>query len=70
MRDSGRFVAHGHRDVFDSELQQVRAGVVRMGELVATAIDGAIGALSRRDLQAAAAVVAQDSKINARPDGG
>jgi phosphate transport system protein len=64
VRDSDRFVAHGHRDVFDSELQQVRAGVVRMGELVATAIDGAIGALSRRDLQAAAAVVAQDSKIN------
>ena len=64
MRDSDRFVAHGHRDVFDSELQQVRAGVVRMGELVATAIDWAIRALSHRDLQAAAAVVAQDSRIN------
>ncbi len=64
MRDSDRFVAHGHRDVFDGELQQVRAGVVRMGELVAAAIDGAIAAMSRRDLQAAAAVVANDSRIN------
>jgi phosphate transport system protein len=64
MRDSDRFVAHGHRDVFDGELQQVRAGVVRMGELVASGIDGAIAALSRRDLPAAAAVVANDSRIN------
>ena len=64
MRDDDRFIAHGHRDVFDSELAQVRAGVVRMGELVAAAIDGAIDALSRRDLQAAAAVVADDAQIN------
>lgn len=35
-----------------------------MGELVASGIDGAIAALSRRDLQAAAAVVANDSRIN------
>ena len=64
MRDDDRFIAHGHRDVFDGDLAQVRAGVVRMGELVAAAIDGAIDALSRRDLQAAAAVVADDAQIN------
>jgi phosphate transport system protein len=35
-----------------------------MGELVATAIDSSIDALSRLDLQAAAAVVANDRKVN------
>jgi phosphate transport system protein len=64
VQESNRFVAYGHRAVLDRELQQVRAGVVRMGDLVATAIDGAIDALSRQDLQAAAAVVADDRKIN------
>jgi len=65
VQDSDRFVAHGHRDVFDREMLQVREGVVRMGELVAVAIDGAIGALARYDVRAAAAVVANDQAINA-----
>jgi phosphate transport system protein len=64
VQDSDRFVAHGHRDVFDRELLQVREGVVRMGELVATAIDAAIDALARQDLDAAAAVVVNDRAIN------
>jgi phosphate transport system protein len=64
VQERDRFVAHGHRDVFARELQQVRAGVVRMGDLVATAIDGAIDAFARQDLQAAAAVVANDRKVN------
>ena len=64
VQDSDRFVAHGHRNVFARELQQVRADVVRMGELVALAIDGAVDAFSRQDLQAAARVVAGDSKID------
>ena len=64
VQDGDRFVEHGHRDVFDRELQQVRGDVVRMGELVATAIDGAIDALSRQDLQAAATVVANDGQVN------
>ena len=64
MQGSDRILAHGHRDVLDRELQEVRASVVRMGELVATAIDGAIDALSRQDLQAAATVVANDAKVN------
>ena len=64
VHDSDRFVAHGHRNVFARELQQVRTDVVRMGELVAAAIDGAVDAFSRQDLQAAARVVANDSKID------
>jgi len=36
-----------------------------MGELVATAIDAAVDAMARRDIQAAAAVVANDEAINA-----
>jgi phosphate transport system protein len=65
VQDSDRFVAHGHRDVFDKELLGVREGVVRMGELVAAAIDSAVGALARRDVEAAAAVIANDGAINA-----
>jgi phosphate transport system protein len=64
VHDSDRFVAHGHRNVFARELQQVRTDVVRMGELVATAIDGAVDAFSRQDLQAAARVVADDGRID------
>ena len=43
----------------------VREGVVRMGELVAVAIDGAVGAMARRDIRAAAAVVSNDREIDA-----
>jgi phosphate transport system protein len=43
----------------------VREGVVRMGELVGVAIDGAVGALDRRDSAAAAAIAASDTAINA-----
>ena len=65
VQDSDRYVAHGHREVFDRELLQVRAGVVRMGELVAVAIDRAVDAMARRDQVAAAAIVADDQAINA-----
>jgi phosphate transport system protein len=65
VQDSERIVAHGHRDVFDRELLGVREGVVRMGDLAAAAIDAAVGAMARRDVRAAAAVVAGDSAINA-----
>ena len=64
VQESDRFVAHGNRNVFSREMQQVRADVVRMGELVSGAIDAAVGAFSRMDLRAAMAVVASDSKIN------
>jgi phosphate transport system protein len=65
VQDSDRYVAHGHREVFDRELLQVREGVVRMGELVAVAIDRAVDAMARRDQVAAAAIVADDQAINA-----
>jgi len=65
VRDSDRFVEHGHRGVFDQELLRVREGVVRMGELVSVAIDAAVGALARHDIDAAAAVVLNDQAINA-----
>jgi phosphate transport system protein len=65
VRDSDRFVEHGHRGVFDQELLRVREGVVRMGELVSVAIDTAVGALARHDIDAAAAVVLSDRAINA-----
>ena len=65
VQDSDRYVAHGHREVFDRELLQVREGVVRMGELVAVAIDRAVDAMARRDQDAAAAIVADDQAINA-----
>lgn len=64
VQDGDRFVAHGHRDVFDREMIGLREGVVRMGELVSAAIDAAIDALIRRDVQAAAAIVARDQAIN------
>lgn len=65
VQNSDRFVAHGHRDVFDREMLGLREGVVRMGGLVATAIDAAVGALARHDTVAAAAVIASDRDINA-----
>ena len=64
VQESDRFVAHGHRDVFSREMQQVRAGVIRMGELVSSAIDAAVSALSSMDLQAARAVITRDRQIN------
>ncbi len=65
MQDSERVVAHGHRDTYDRELIGLRQRVVRMGELVATAIDQAVGALARQDREAAAAVVAADREVDA-----
>ena len=64
VHETDRFVAHGHRDTLDRELLGVREGVIRMGGLVATAIDAAIGALARQDIDAAAAVVKNDRQIN------
>ena len=65
VQDADRFVAHGHRVVFDQELLGVREGLVRMGDLAVVAIDTAVRALARRDVAAAASVVANDRAINA-----
>ena len=64
MQDTDRFVAHGHRRVFDKELLGVREGIIRMGGLAADAIDNAVAALARHDVGAAAAVVLGDEAIN------
>jgi phosphate transport system protein len=62
--DTERFVAHGHRGVFDKEMLGVRESIIRMGGLAADAIDAAVGALATQDVKAAAAVVAADETIN------
>lgn len=64
VQDSDRFVGHVHREVFDRELLQVKEYVVRMGVLAETAIDSAISAMARRDVESAAAVIAGDRSIN------
>jgi phosphate transport system protein len=64
VHETDRFVAHGHRDVFDREMLGLRECVVRMGSLASAAIDAAVGALARRDVDAAAAVVLGDDAIN------
>lgn len=64
LQNSERVVAHGHRDTYDRELTALRESVVRMGELVAAAIDQAVGAMARQDRQAAAAVVAADREVD------
>jgi phosphate transport system protein len=64
VQDTDRFVAHGHRGVFDKEMLGVRESIVRMGGLAADAIDNAVAALARQDIDAAAAVVLGDEAIN------
>jgi phosphate transport system protein len=64
VHETDRFVAHGHREIFDREMLGLREGVVRMGGLAAAAIDAAVDALSRQNVDAAAAVIISDDAIN------
>ncbi len=50
---------------FDADLGELRALVAEMGGLAEAAIDGAIEALSRRDLDGAARVVEEDRRLDA-----
>lgn len=50
---------------FDEDLGELRAMVAEMGGLAEAAIDGAVQALTRRDLDAAARIVENDKKIDA-----
>jgi phosphate transport system protein len=50
---------------FDDDLGELRALVAEMGGLAEAAIDGSIEALMRRDLDAAAAIVEADTRIDA-----
>ena len=49
---------------FDQDLAELRAMVAEMGGLAQAAIDGAIEALARRDLESAAEIVQADHKID------
>jgi len=50
---------------FEGELGELRALVAEMGGLAEAAIDGAIAALTRRDLEGAARVVEEDRRLDA-----
>jgi phosphate transport system protein len=64
-----RFAPHGHRRVFDRELAEVRAGVLRMGGPVEASIELSIASLSgRNDIQATATVAAARAVDEARAD--
>lgn len=58
------FTPHPHREAFDRELAEIKAGVLRMGSLVEDAIHGAIDALVRHDAAAAEALIRNDVLIN------
>ena len=52
-------------EAFDADLAELRALVARMGGLAEVAIDEAVRALTRRDVEAAARVVEGDARIDA-----
>lgn len=52
------------RDAFRNQLQTMNRELLVMGEMVQHSIREAVGALVTRDLNAAAAVIANDKKIN------
>ena len=59
-------MATGHTvKAFDADLAELRALVAEMGGLAEAAIDGAVTALTRRDVESAAGIVENDSKIDA-----
>lgn len=58
------FSPHPRREIFDSELGGIKAGVLRMGVLVEDAIRAAIDALARHDAAAAEDVIRRDGIIN------
>jgi len=55
---------HPQRAHFDEELQRIRSVVTEMGELVDTAISGAMVGLIERDVDASSVVIAEDARIN------
>ncbi|WP_174274045.1 phosphate signaling complex protein PhoU [Sphingomonas bacterium] len=59
-------MATGHiARAFDHELAEMRALIAEMGGLAEAAIDGAVAALTRRDIEAAARIVEGDRRIDA-----
>jgi phosphate transport system protein len=53
------------RAAFERDLQQLKEGVVRMGERAGEAIHGAVEALRARDVAAAERIIAEDDAIDA-----
>lgn len=51
--------------MFDEDLAELRALVAEMGGLAEAAIEGAVAALTRRDVESAAAIVRGDARIDA-----
>jgi phosphate transport system protein len=59
-------MATGHTvKAFDADLAELRALVAEMGGMAEAAIDGAVTALTRRDVESAAGIVENDGKIDA-----
>jgi phosphate transport system protein len=59
-------MATGHTvKAFDEDLAELRALVAEMGGLAEEAIEGAVTALTRRDVEAAAGIVEGDARIDA-----
>lgn len=54
------------RAAFERDLQQLKEGVVRMGERAGEAIHGAVEALRARDVAAAERIIAEDDAIDAQ----
>ena len=55
---------HPSRQGLDSEMREVKDGILRMGSLVETAIRAAMDALVGHDAEAASAVISGDRRIN------
>jgi phosphate transport system protein len=56
--------SHPIRTTYDHALHDIKDNILRMGSLVARAIDEAIGALVAHDADAALAVIMSDARIN------
>jgi phosphate transport system protein len=56
---------HPHRPLLQEQLARLRALVAQMGELVHVAIARAMVGLASRDVDACAAVIAEDARLNA-----
>ena len=57
--------SHHYRSSFDQRYSQIRDDLLRMGQMVDTAIDRSIQALKGRDQRLAHQIIAEDLVINA-----
>ena len=59
-----RSLVHGHREVYDRELETIQAEIVRIGTYVEEAVRTATEAMQAHDAELAARVIADDRRIN------